>query len=493
MLEMLGTSLVSALTPPQIIYMIIGVLFGVVMGFIPGIGGVFVLVMLLPFVFNLSTEAAIALLISAHAVVATGGSISAILFGVPGSPVNAATVFDGYPMSQKGQAGRAIGVALGSSTLGGIIGAIVLLMLIPVVRPIVMSFGPAEMLFLALTGVSMISVLSGSNPIKGAIAGMFGILISLVGEDWVTGAMRYTFNSLYLWDGLKMLPVLLGLFAVSEMVHLCITGGAIAKGRVKIEDSPITGLLDVVKNWWLVVKCAVIGAVIGIIPGLGGDIANFIAYGYAGQSSGNKNNMGTGVVQGVLGPESANNAKEGGALVPTLAFGIPGSAGMAVLLGALTIIGLIPGRDLLGPQLSSVILIIAMLVISNIFGAALILPFVKYLARITTVNVTILAPIVLIITMIGAFNASRSFGDIVTLLIFGFIGYEMKKLGYSRPALILGFILGVIIERNMWLSYNLYGIEMMKRPVVLILTMLLLLIFFGPVIKSKMAHKKGVI
>ncbi len=385
-------------------------------------------------------------------------------------------------------------MALGSSALGGVVGAAILVLLIPMIRPIVMSFGPAEMLFLALIGVSLISVLSGSNPAKGAIAGAFGILISLVGEDWITGALRYTFGALYLWDGLKMLPVLLGLFAVSEMVYLSVKGGSIAQGDVKIDDNPLLGLLDVLKNWWLVVKCSIIGAVIGVIPGLGGDIACFLAYGYAGQASGKKEKMGTGIIEGVIGPESANNAKEGGALVPTLAFGIPGSPGMAILLGAFTIIGLVPGPDLLGPQLPSVILIVAMLVISNIFGAAIMLPFVKYLTRITKVNVTILAPIVLVITMIGAFNASRSFGDIVVLLVFGFLGYEMKKLGYPRPALILGFILGVIIERNMWLSYNLYGLEMIKRPVVAVLAVLLFFIFAGPFIKRKFAlRKKGVV
>ena len=490
MLATLVSSFLHLFSPTLLLYLVAGSLFGLIMGFIPGIGGIFTLVMLLSFVFFVPPEAGIVLLLSAHALVETSGSITGILFGVPGSPTNAATVLDGYPMAQKGQAGRAIGAAVSASALGGIFGAIILLLFIPIMRPVVMSFGPAEILFLSLLGVATISVLSAGNPLKGVVVGLIGVLLSLVGQDWVTGAMRYTYGLEYLWDGFHILPVFLGLFAVSEMISLSISGGEISKvSAARIEDSPIKGLIDTLKHWWLVVRCAVIGVLTGFIPGLGGVTAGFLSYGYAAVTMGkSKEKMGTGEVVGVIGPESANNAKEGGGLIPTIAFGIPGTPGMVILIGALTVMGITPGVDMLGPKIDTVFLMVAILVVSNIVGAAMIFPVIKYLAIFTRINVRILAPIILVITTIAAFNSARSLGDIITLAVFGVLGYEMKKLGYSRPALSIGFILGVGIERNMWLAYNVYGFGMFQRPTVFIGLIILAVIVLIPFIKKRLPN-----
>lgn len=464
---------------PALGYMVLGVLTGLVVGILPGVGGTFSLAVLIPFTFHLDSASAFALLLGAHAVGYTGGAITTILLNTPGDPPNAATLFDGFPMTKKGQAGRALGAALSSSALGGVIGALILITLVPVMRPLVLAFAPPEFFMMAVVGIAFIAVISGKSLVKGLISGGLGLLLGLVGLDMSTSVERFTFGSLYLWDGINLIPVTLGLFAVAEMIDLAVEGGSLTEEAVVSKaGSAIQGIKDTFKHWWLVLRCAVLGNLIGIIPGLGGDVACFFAYGHAKQTEKNKELFGTGVVEGVIAPQSAINAKEGGALVPTVAFGIPGSAGMAILLGAFFIQGLKPGPEMLTTNLWVIFLMAWTLVFANILAAGICLSFANRIARVAMLPGDILVPLVLILAAIGAYNTHNALGDLIVAAIFGFVGYAMKKLEWPRPVLIIGLVLAKITEKNLLLSLRLYHEAFFLRPITLGLIAIVVLTIF---------------
>lgn len=467
MLEALWHGLILVFSWPAIGYMTIGIFFGLFMGFTPGIGGPVTLALVLPFAFNLDEVSAIAFLLGTHAVVVTGGSVSAILFGVPGAGPNAATIIDGFPLAQKGEAGRAIGAALGASAFGGVFGTLVLACIIPVLRPIVMVFGPPEFFMLAILGVLFLATLSGDQPLKGVLAGLLGLMISLIGEELITGSKRYTFDIIYLWDGVKLVPSVIGLFAIAEMVDLLVRGGSIAKPEKQSAlTSPLTGVVDVFRHWGLFVRSCILGVVIGIIPGLGGDVACFLAYGHAAQTAKKgETEYGKGNIGGVIAPEAANNAKEGGSLVPTIAFGIPGSGSMAILLGALLIVGITPGAALLNDKLDVTFAMVWTLAIANLGGAAIMMLLAGRLSRITFMDGALVAPVIVSICFIGAYMTTNSMGDIIVAIVLGLIGFEMKRLNFPRAALLLGLVLGRIVEQNLFLSIRIFGAKFIYRPI----------------------------
>lgn len=493
MIEALWEGLVLVFSWPAIGYMSVGILFGLFMGFTPGIGGPVTLALVLPFTFTLDEVSAVAFLLGTHSVVVTGGSVSAILFGVPGAGPNAATLIDGYPLSQKGEAGRAIGAALTASALGGLFGTIVLACIIPILRPLVLVFGPPEFFMLAILGVVFLATLSGDEPLKGVIAGLLGLMISLIGEELIVGTKRYTFDIIYLWDGIKLVPAVIGLFAIAEMVDLLVRGGSIAKPKKGATmSSPWTGALDVFKQWGLFLRSSILGVVIGIIPGLGGDVACFLAYGQAAQTAKKgETEYGKGNIGGVIAPEAANNAKEGGALVPTIAFGIPGSGSMAILLGALLIVGITPGAELLNEKLNITFAMVWTLAIANLVGAAIMMLLAKRLSKLTLLEGSLLAPIIISVCFIGAYMTTNSIGDIIVAIVLGLIGYEMKRLNFSRAALLLGLVLGRIVEQNLFLSIRIFGGDFIYRPIAMVLVLLSVLVmgwsFLKPVLQRRNA------
>ncbi|NQU69137.1 MAG: tripartite tricarboxylate transporter permease, partial [Rhodospirillales bacterium] len=306
--------------PDVFLIMVAAIPFGLVFGVVPGLSGLTALAILLPFIYGMEPLPGLALLLSAHAVVYTGGSISAIVLGIPGSPPNAATVVDGYPMAQQGRGGEAMGAALVSSGLGGVFGVLVLVAVLPVLEPIVLSFGSPETFFLALMGVTFIAVVGEGPMQKGLIAGALGIFLALFGYQQVTSVPRFYFGSDYLLDGFRIIPLALGLFAIPEILALSAKGHSVAKegsvGNVSLAQV-LEGGRAVFKHRWLFFKSATIGAVVGIVPGVGGETSPFVAYAAAKQSSKTAATYGQGNIEGVIAPESSNNAKEGGALVPT--------------------------------------------------------------------------------------------------------------------------------------------------------------------------------
>jgi hypothetical protein len=311
-------------------------------------------------------------------------------------------------------------------------------------------------------------------------------MLSMVGPDTQTATYRWTFDQLYLWEGLPLIPLVLGLFALPELAELAVKRSAIASGqKFDTRSGTMQGIKDVFQNFWLMVRCGGLGAAIGAVPGIGGSVVDWLAYGHARQTvKGGNETFGTGDVRGVIAPESANNSITAGLLVPTVAFGVPGSASMALLLGVLMIHGLVPGRDMLTTNLSVTYSMVWSIAFANILGAGICLAFSGQVAKIATLRHTFIIPAVVTIVIVGAFQASRSWGDLYTLLAFGVIGWFMKQLKWPRPPLILGFVLGALIERYMFLTFNLYDTEWVYRPIVLTLIVISAAILISPIFRQ---------
>ena len=467
-----GKAFITLMEPHRLMYLMLGCMMGLVLGIVPGIGGLAGTAMLLPFTFGMDPYSAFALLLGLGATTATGDPIPAILFGVPGGAASAATVLDGFPMAKRGEAGRALSAAYMSSMMGGIFGAMLLAVSIPILRPVMLYLGSPELLAFSVLGISMVAVLSGSAPLRGVAAGCLGIMIAMIGSDPQTGTLRWTMDSLYLWDGLPLTLILLGLFALPELCDLLIARTTISKeiDKDNIYKGQWQGVKDCFDNWWLIVRCSWIGGGIGSIPGISASVVDWLAYGHALKTEkGASLTFGKGDVRGVIASESSNNAKEGGALVPTVAFGVPGSATMAILLGAFLIHGLVPGPDMLHKNLDITYAMVWSVALANILGAGACYAFSPQFARLATLRYTLILPAVLSIVYIGAFEASRSWGDLFALLLFGVFGWLMKQFKWPRPPLVLGLVLGDSIERYMFISIERYGFSWLARPVVVVL------------------------
>jgi TctA family transporter len=482
-----GKAFVTLMEPHRLMFLALGCLMGLVLGIVPGIGGLAGTAMLLPFTFAMDPYSAFALLLGLGATTATGDPIPAVLFGVPGGAASAATVLDGFPMAKKGEAGRALSAAYMSSLMGGIFGAVLLAVSIPILRPVMLYLGSPELLAFSILGISMVAVLSGNAPLRGLAAGCLGVMIAMIGSDPQTGTLRWTFDSLYLWDGLPITPVLLGLFALPELCDLLIARTTISKeiDKTDIYKGQWQGVKDCFRHWWLIMRCSWIGGGIGSIPGISASVVDWLAYGHALKTEkGAAQTFGKGDVRGVIASESSNNAKEGGALVPTVAFGVPGSATMAILLGAFLIHGLVPGPDMLHKNLDITYAMVWSVALANILGAGLCYAFSPQFARLATLRYTLILPAVLGIVYIGAFEASRNWGDLFALLLFGVIGWLMKQNRWPRPPMVLGLVLGDSIERYMFISVERYGISWMWRPVVAVLLVMAIIGLFRPLIQD---------
>ena len=468
MLEMIGEALFIMLEPMRLVYLSAGVLIGLCLGVIPGLGGIVGMALLLPFTFDMDPYSAFAFLLGMGSVTTTSDTIPAVLFGVPGTTGSAATILDGHPLAKQGQAGRAFGAAYSASLIGGVFGAFLLAISIPVLRPIMLYLGSPELLSFSIFGLSMVAVLSGSAPLRGlAIAG-FGLLIAMIGSDPQTGTLRWTMGTLYMWDGMPLVPITLGLFALPELADMAIAKRTIARdAKLDSRSGQWEGVKDTLRNWWLVLRCSWLGAGLGAVPGLGAAVIDWIAYGHAARTEkGADESFGKGDIRGVIASESSNNAKEGGALVPTIAFGVPGSASMAILLGAFLIHGLVPGPNMLTSNLDVTYTIVWSVALANILGAGICFMFSDQFAKIAIIRQPVITPLILAVIFVGAFQGSRQWGDLYTLLFFGVLGWGMKRLDWPRPPLILGVVLGDIVERYLFISVERYGADWLTRPIV---------------------------
>jgi TctA family transporter len=493
MIEALFEGLTLVLQWKPLAFMMLGIVLGFWVGLLPGLGGATTLALMLPFIYAMQPVEAFAFLLGMHAVVATTGDITSVLFGVPGEAASAATILDGHAMAKKGEAGRALGAALASSLVGAIVGAFALAIAIPMVRPLVLTFGSPELFMLAIVGIAFIASLSAPGVrgmVRGFLSGGLGLLCATVGQDPQAGIARYTFDSLYLWGGLDLVPVLVGIFAIPEIVDLAIRrtsiAGTLPAGRVS--KGALEGVKDTFRHFWLTIRCSLIGTFIGIMPGMGGAVAQWMAYGHATQSARTaeeRKGFGAGDVRGVLGPGAANNSKEGGSLIPTVAFGVPGSTAMAILLGGFFLLGLVPGPDMLTKHLPVTFSMVWTIVIANLVTVIACFLFLDHLARVTTVRGTVLIPVILVLIFIGSYTSNNHYGDILLTLVFGGIGYLMVVAGWPRAPFVLGLVLGKIAENYLYISVARYDAAWLTRPVVLVLIAVAAAVIFWPLVQRR--------
>ena len=479
MTEALLAAIANLATVEHLLHLAMGVMLGLAIGAFPGLGGIAGLAIMMPFLYGMDTVSALATLVGLVAVIPTSDTFTSVLMGIPGSSASQATVLDGFPLSQQGHAARALAAAFTASLMGGIVGAVILTVFVQVARPLILTFGSAELFMLALLGLSMVGVLSGASLIKGLAACGLGLIVGSIGGAPATGEFRMTLGIDYLYDGLPLVIVGIGLFAFPEITELLRRNRPIAAGRMLAADW-FEGIRDVFRHWLLCLRCAGLGTLIGAIPGLGGTVVDWIAYGHVVQTAKDKSRFGKGDIRGVLAPESANNAKEGGGLVPTLLFGIPGSGAMAVFLGGMVLLGIEAGPAMVSSDLDLTYTIIWSLALANVLGAGSCMLLARPIARLTTIPFNLLAPFMIVVVSFAAYQATRQFMDLVALLAIGVLGVLLRRFGWSRPAFLIGFVLAPQAEGYLNLAVQFYGWEMLVRPgVVVILAITAVSVWLG--------------
>jgi TctA family transporter len=475
--------------------MLIGIGIGFMVGILPGLGGSATIALMLPFVIKMKPVEAFAILLGMASVLGTTGDITSVLFGVPGEATAAATIIDGHAMAKKGEAGRALGAVLMSSLVGAIFGAFILALTIPVVRPLVLTFGSPELFMLAILGLTFIASLSGGALLKALLAAGIGLFLSTVGLDPQTGIQRFTFGQVFLWDGLGLIPITMGFFAIPEIIDLGVQRSSIATEQVKKLGGVMEGVKDTFRHWWLVMRCSTVGTFCAIIPGMGPGVSQWLAYAQAQQHSKNKENFGKGAVEGVLGPGAANNSSMGGCLITTVAFGVPTTVLMAILIGAFLIQGLVPGPQMLVPEakgghLALTFSFVWIVAVSNIITVAVCLLFLNQLVKITYIRGSVIIPVILLLVYLGTFAEKNAFPDIILMLFFGVLGWIMQQLAWPRPPFILGLVLGGLAETRLFLSVNNYRFAWLLRPAVLVIMALAVAAILYPLLRTAWQKKK---
>jgi TctA family transporter len=488
MIEFLS-ALDQILSITHLTYLIAGVLVGLVVGIIPGLGGIAGMSLLLPFLYGMEPSVGLGMLMGLVAVIPTGDTFTSVLMGIPGSSSSQATVMDGFPLAKKGQAARALSAAFLSSMIGGVVGAIVLSVFILVARPVVLAFSSAELFMLTLLGLSVVAALSGGNVYKGLAACGFGLLIGAIGGAPATGEFRFTMDIDYLYDGIPLVVVGLGIFALPEIISLLVKNSAIASSPNKLGHGLRQGFKDVFANLPLVGKSSIFGSLIGAIPGLGGSVVDWMTYSFAINSSKDSSQFGKGDIRGVIAPESANNACASGSMIPTILFGVPGSGAAAVFLGGMLLLGIQPGVSMISTHLDLTYTIIWSLALANILGALFCICFTRPISLLTYIKFSVLTPIILTLILFAAYQATRSLGDFIFLGVVAALGVMMKGANWPRPAFLIGFVLSSGAENYFFQSIQFYGYEWFLRPGVIAIAALIIVGFVLPPILKRRKQK----
>ncbi len=453
MLDLWLSGIQHLLQVRELLFLMLGMAIGLIFGAIPGLGGSCALALLMPLTYGLEPITALALSGGVMGAVPMGGSITAILLNTPGTAPNAATCLDGYPLAKQGKAGLAIGAAASANSIGGIIGTISVLAVLPIAKDLVLAFGPPEFFVLAVLGLITVATASRGKLLRGLITGALGLMISFVGYNDVVGGERFTLGIGYLWDGVHLVPALIGLFAVAEMINLSVKGGSVSGDARNVEITSMwSGALETFRHWPTVLRGSLIGTVVGAIPGVGGVVASFLSYSMTVQASKDPESFGKGNIKGVIAPEAAINAKDGSALIPTLAFGIPGGAEMAVFLGILVLHGMQPGPMILTQNQAEIYGLIWALTASCLLASFIGLLVVRPLAMITLVDSEILVPAVICVALVGSYAVDAEIENVVVTAIFGLLGYLMIRFDYPRLTVVIAMVLGGTAERNYYQS-----------------------------------------
>lgn len=451
--NLLLNSYARVMLDPQVLLMLfLGAAGGVLLGAIPGLTATMGVALLIPFSFGMDLIPSVGLLLGIYCGGMYGGSISAILIHTPGTPAAAATILDGYPMGQRGEAGRALSIAMFSSFVGGVIGALCMTFLSPLIASAALAFGPAEMFMLAMFGLSVIIAISGNSVVKGLMSAFFGLLICTIGMDKTNGFIRFIPKGVYgLYEGLPFIPTLIGLFSVSE-VFASIERLARGEEAQETSNEKLTRVLpsmqDIKRIWKNVVTGGLIGSFIGAIPGAGGDISAFVSYGVAKGTSKHPEKFGTGVPEGIAATESANNGCSGGAMIPLLSLGVPGDSVTAILLGAFIMKGITPGPMMYVEKLDTVYSVFAALMLANLAMLVVGMMGVRFFSKIISVNKRILLPAIMVVSLVGAYSINQNLFDVGVALAFGLIGYLFQKYEFPLSPILLALILGPMSESN---------------------------------------------
>ncbi|HET7681807.1 MAG TPA: tripartite tricarboxylate transporter permease [Xanthobacteraceae bacterium] len=480
---------VGVTAPFPLLLMFLGVIVASFFAAAPGIGGLLLLSLLMPYAMTLDPFAFIALIFGAATVGNTANTFTSVLIGVPGGSGSQATILDGYPLAKMGQANRALGAAFFGSLVGAFIGALAFIISLPFFKPLVLSLGSPEFLMMVLLGLSAVAILGGKQPVKGLISATVGMSIALIGTDARTAIERFTFGTSYLWDGVSLIIIAMGMFAVPEMVDIFRRKTSIAEME-PLKGGQLEGVKDVFRHWWLVVRSSIVGVWVGVLPGLGSSVADWFAYAHAMQTEKNTENFGKGDIRGVIAPESANNAKEGGDLIPTLLFGIPGGSSMAIILIGMTAVGIQPGTAILTHQAPYMYGTIWTLVIANTVATLLSMIFVKQFCKACMVPYYYMIPSVFLFCIVGAYGNELDMYDLVTLLIFSALGIIMRRYGWPRPPLLVAVVLGAQVQQYLWLSVDRYGLEWMTFPSVIVLGLLIVVTVAYPFIRNYIQSRK---
>ena len=481
------SGLISLGDPQLLLVLLASTLGGVVIGALPGLNATNGAALLLPFTLSMEAIPAIASLVAIYCSATFAGAITAILINTPGTPASATTCLDGYPLAQRGEAGRALGLAVVSSTIGGVLSVICLMMAAPLLARMAYHFTPPEYFALTLFGLSMLASIGEGSPLKNLISGTFGVFLALVGVDMLTSVERFTFGSHDLYDGIGFVPVMIGIFGISELIVQASSLDK-RKERVSMKAVQLPTRDDYRQVWKAILRSSGIGTFIGILPAEGATVASMIGYNEAKRWSKTPEQFGKGAIEGIAGSEAANNAATGGAMVPTLALGIPGSATAAVILAGLMVHGIRPGPSMFTEQANFAYTIFWSMMLVNLLFLVVGLTGAKIFARVTLIPTQVLWPCVFMVSIVGAYALDQSMFDVWIVLISGIIGFFMRRYGFSVVPLAIGLILGEMLEQRLGQSMVMLDEKwwlMFTRPLALLFFCLTIAALFGPVLWTK--------
>lgn len=468
MFEHALSALDALMDPIRLLALFGGMLVGMVFGMLPGLGGVAAVSILLPFIYYLDDFSGLAMLLGAVSVVYTSDTITSVLLGAPGSPASAPTAIEGHALAKQGQAARALGVGFLASMVGGLMGALILAVAIPVAGPIVLLLGTPELFMFALVGLFFAASMIGDNLAKGLAAACLGVFLGVVGPASAAADFRFTFGQVYLLDGFSLTIVALGLFGVAEAISMLAAGGGISHIPVKVNNWG-EGFRDFVRFRWLILRASIIGVFGGFVPAVGASASTWVAYGHAIRSAKDKSKFGKGEIRGIAASEGANNATVIADLVPTLLFSVPGGPAAAIFLGALFSFGYYPGPRMITQNPDLMYLIIWSVALSSIVGAALCFAITPMLAKLTRIPFGIIAAPLILIMVIGAYQSTSTIGDIFMLIALGALGWMMKHAQWPRAPALVGFVLAGPMEQYFWLANQIHGWSWLMRPGVLVI------------------------
>ena len=472
----------TTLTDPTLVFLLLcATLGGVVIGALPGLNATTGAALLLPFTLTMDPVPAIALLTAIYCSATFAGAITAILINTPGTSASATTCLDGYPMAQRGEAGRALGLAVVSSTVGGVFSVLVLMACAPILARAAYNFAPPEYFALTLFGLSMLISVGGGSAIKNLISGAFGILLATVGTDLLTSVKRFTFESPHLYDGIGFVPVMIGVFGISELIAQASRLNE-KRERVMMDAIKLPSKEDYRRVWKTILRSSGIGTFIGVLPAEGATVASMIGYNEAKRWSKKPEEFGKGSPEGIAGSEAANNSATGGAMVPTLALGIPGSPTAAVILAGLLVHGLRPGPTMFTDQAEFAYAIFWSMLFVNLLFLLVGLYGARAFARVTLIPVTVLWPCVFVFSIVGAYALDQSMFDVWIAIVAGILGYFMRMYGFSVVPLAIGLILGGMLEQRLGQSMVMLDEKwwlMLSRPISLFFFILTVLALFG--------------